>query len=68
MNKRKCIDKVMTIVRKEQNSMDFKEYSDIKETLEHCKKMLKKRQSKKTTHKARSKKLTEWRDSWFGKN
>ena len=33
-----------------------------------CKKMLKKKQSEKTTHKARSKKLTEWRNSWFGKN
>ena len=67
-DKRKCIDTIMAIVRKEQNEMDFKDFADIKTTPEYCKKMLKQKQSKNTTHKTKSKKVTEWKEGWFGKN
>ena len=67
MNKKKCIDKIMRIVKKEQNEMDFKDFADMQLTLEYCKEILKKKQSEHTNNKAKSRKITEWKEGWFGK-
>ena len=67
MNKKKCIDKIMRLLKKEQNEMDFKDFADMQLTLEYCKEILKKKQSEHTNNKVKSRKITEWKEGWFGK-
>ena len=67
MNKKKCIDKIMRLLKKEQNEMDFKDFADMKLKLEYCKEILKKKQIEHTNNKVKSRKITEWKEGWFGK-
>ena len=68
MGRMKDIDIAIRTLSNAEPPLEFGTYIKVKETLEHCKKIVRKGNVKKeNTTKVKSKAIKEWRDSWFGK-
>ena len=67
MNKIESINKAISIIMSS-DEVEFTESIQIQETLNFCKEIIKKNKKKDTTStKYKSKAMTDWRNSWFGK-
>ena len=67
MNRIETIDKIISIITND-DSIEFGEVMKMQKVLKDCKEVIKKNKTKDTSStKYRSKKMTEWRNGWFGK-